>query len=488
MFRLLLAVTLWHFMFEAHIVAGERIVNGRISKKVKENVRDLTLKTRYYRDESKTADHGTISNYKQEALGTVRNVRSPFFGRIRKHERDQRYAMKFPGQSNRYTTGEDIVSRAVSSSRCSAEQFECPEGFRQCIPGNWECDGHGDCFRDHDEENCENGNGWSDWTKWGECNVLCGTGEHSRTRHCLNSDGEGCNGEGVEYKLCHLKPCYEEAVTGCGTRANPAQPRIVGGEDALPGEWPWQAQFYFIPLDTHLCGGTLIGPKHVISAAHCFCLVPEGNNTENWKLRLGKYRLSNEPGTDGKPMEFKIARIVLYPDYYPYVSNGDDIAIVELEQEVTPSDFINYACLNTKGVVFDDHSYCFTTGWGAVHEPNITAETQEEGVEQMQKFYPEVLQEALVPLIPIDICNASYGFLKTNMICAGYLGGGTGTCSGDSGGPLVCLHQNSDDRLGHWYLVGVVNFGGGCARKKYPTVFSKVDNYLDWIRDEGGIP
>ncbi|XP_077984325.1 plasminogen-like [Glandiceps talaboti] len=495
MSRLLLAITLWYFLFEACVagkVNGDYAVDEDINNGIEKNVRDLMFIAGRYQYNRNTEEYDRDDHSKHNIASGRRNLRSLLFDPVGKHEslRDIEDTTMPTGKSVQYTTmytswDEMFNETNTVFERCSPEEFKCPKGFRECIPGNWECDGLPDCLDGFDEEDCENGNGWSDWTKWGECNVLCGTGEHSRTRHCLNSDGEGCNGDGIEYKLCHLKPCYEEAETGCGTRLISTQPRIVGGEDALPGEWPWQAQFYSLLQNKLGCGGTLIGPKHILSAAHCFDSYIGGTNVSNWIVRLGKYRSSNKTGNDETPLECNIKEITRHLKYGEESGNYDnDIAIVELENEVIPNDFINYACLNTeKKAVFDEHSYCFTTGWGRLRLPESHNFTDENEIE---KDRPEVLQEALVPLVPHDICNASSSYngrLTSNMICAGYFTGGIDSCQGDSGGPLVCLHQNSDDGLGHWYLVGVVSWGEGCAYTHYPGVYTNVDIYLEWIQE-----
>ena len=93
--------------------------------------------------------------------------------------------------------------------------------------------------------------------------------------------------------------------------------------------------------------------------------------------------------------------------------------------------------------------------------------------------YPDILQEARVPLLSRSICagHRVYGRkLSDNMLCAGYLEGGIDSCDGDSGGPLVC--QNSDDV---WKLVGVTSWGHGCAEANAPGVYTRVQRYLSWI-------
>ncbi|XP_077983854.1 uncharacterized protein LOC144438624 [Glandiceps talaboti] len=367
---------------------------------------------------------------------------------------------------------ENCVSSSANS--CAEGYFTCNDG--ECTYDYWECDGFTDCFDGSDEDNCNNGEGWSEWTDWGECNVECGTGEHFRSRHCLNDEGTGCDGNNVEYSLCHLTPCYQEAATGCGTRKMPAAPRIVGGEDASPQEWPWPAQLHYKPYDDVVCGGTLIGPKHVVSAAHCF--YPDGpwTNEDNWIVRLGKFQRDSATGYGDEPRELKIRRIYRHR-LYNEDTFDNDIALLELDEPVDPTDYINYACLDTaENIDFDEHSYCFVTGWGSLRG-------------DIHKV-PEVLQEAMVPLLSLHKCNAASaynGSLTSNMICAGYFSGGIDSCQGDSGGPLVCMHRNADSGLGHWYLVGVVSFGEGCAEANTPGIYADVKKYIDWIRNKGGI-
>ena len=95
--------------------------------------------------------------------------------------------------------------------------------------------------------------------------------------------------------------------------------------------------------------------------------------------------------------------------------------------------------------------------------------------------YPKLLQEARVPLLSRSTCTSRrvYGYKLTNqMMCAGYLNGGIDSCDGDSGGPLVCEYN------GVWQLVGVTSWGSGCAQPNAPGVYSRVNQFLDWINDK----
>uniref|UniRef100_A0A8D0ADB2 trypsin n=1 Tax=Sander lucioperca TaxID=283035 RepID=A0A8D0ADB2_SANLU len=78
------------------------------------------------------------------------------------------------------------------------------------------------------------------------------------------------------------------------------------------------------------------------------------------------------------------------------------------------------------------------------------------------------LQEVSVPLVSITQCNAAYGIITSNMICAGLPAGGKDSCQGDSGGPLVTKSGST------WVQVGVVSFGKGCALPGYPGVYTRM--------------
>ncbi|CAM9160147.1 unnamed protein product, partial [Lampetra fluviatilis] len=121
-------------------------------------------------------------------------------------------------------------------------------------------------------------------------------------------------------------------------------------------------------------------------------------------------------------------------------------------------------CLPTAGTNFAAGTQCWISGWGLMVEKGDVANT---------------MQEAQIPLIGLDTCNARTmyaGQLTQRMQCAGYASGGVDACQGDSGGPLVCA---SDDGL--WRLTGATSWGIGCARANKPGIYSKIPEYLSWI-------
>ncbi|KFP04945.1 Trypsin, partial [Calypte anna] len=102
---------------------------------------------------------------------------------------------------------------------------------------------------------------------------------------------------------------------------------------------------------------------------------------------------------------------------------------------------------------------CLISGWG---------NTLSNG-----NNYPDTLQCLKAPVLSSSECSKAYpGQITQNMICVGFLEGGKDSCQGDSGGPVVCNGE----------LQGIVSWGIGCAQKDYPGVYTKVCNYVSWIK------
>ncbi|KAG8008618.1 Serine protease 27, partial [Nibea albiflora] len=236
----------------------------------------------------------------------------------------------------------------------------------------------------------------------------------------------------------------------CGTA--PLSTRIVGGEDALPGTWPWQVSLQ--KFGRHICGGSLINKEWVLSAAHCF-FSPAG-----WTVILGR---ENQEGNNPNEVSRSVAVIVLHPNYDDN-TNNNDIALLRLSSPVQFTDYIRPVCLAASDSVFNNGTDSWVTGWGAVRE----------GVSLP---FPATLQEVEVPVVGNRQCNClnGVGTVTDNMICAGVLAGGKDSCQGDSGGPMVSKQGPV------WIQSGVVSFGFGCARPNLPGVYSRVSRYQSWI-------
>ncbi|XP_078509273.1 serine protease 27-like [Lissotriton helveticus] len=242
--------------------------------------------------------------------------------------------------------------------------------------------------------------------------------------------------------------------------------RIVGGHDATDGAWPWQASVQV--YEEHICGGTLITNSWVVSAAHCYYGL--GYPQSSYRVCLGMYQLSSSnPNSVCSGVKTIIANSL-------YTSTGTlgDILLLELETTVTFTDFIMPVCLPASSVDLPSGLNCWVTGWGNIFS-------------SVQLYYPQTLQEVMVPIITQSTCDylyhlgSSVSFAKPiilrDMICAGYTAGGKDSCQGDSGGPLVCAAYG-----GSWFLAGIVSWREGCAKANRPGVYTRVTAYTEWIQ------
>jgi len=252
----------------------------------------------------------------------------------------------------------------------------------------------------------------------------------------------------------------------CGLR-NPLS-RIVGGEHAKLGSWPWQVELLMLKGDkktfAHRCGGTLIDNEWVVTAAHCVFMYPYPTH---YKVVLGQIRRAELKDLSNNYV-YNVKCIKIHEDYM--VSGyGFDVALVKLAR---PAIFeprkVWPACLPSQGDRVDIGKECFITGWGKT---------------SFNSKFSEFLQEAKIPVVSYKTCVAGNINLpqkvdNITMVCAGYGGNAViSGCHGDSGGPFVCQES------GRWVLRGAVSWGDHwCRSGKTFSVFARISTFVDWIQ------
>jgi len=249
-----------------------------------------------------------------------------------------------------------------------------------------------------------------------------------------------------------LLPSASAGITSDGHRGV----KILGGAVAAPGQFPWMAVLVDSranrAINGAFCGGTVIAPRVVLTAAHCV----EGTSASELYVVVGRTRLSQD--SDGE--RINVSKIVVHEGYDPE-SVIKDVALLQL---ATPTSVPPLALahpaddgLTTPG------SRVFVIGWGA---------TQEGG------DISDELRFVRLTARSHGYCDREYGPIDdASQLCVGSARAGEDSCQGDSGGPVIA--GNGDTTR----IVGTVSYGDGCGRKGVPGVYTRVSHYAQWIDD-----
>ncbi|MEX0344460.1 MAG: serine protease [Rhizobiaceae bacterium] len=298
-------------------------------------------------------------------------------------------------------------------------------------------------------------------------------------------------------RLPDAKAAQREALEG-------EAPRVFGGTEAAEGAWPFQVALLTSEgldetsesqFDAQFCGGSLISPEWVLTAAHCLVDGETPVAPETVTVLVGATALND--GT-----RYSVEQVIVHAGYSQSTLDND-IALIKMSTK-TNVPFINL-------VENDVQTGTATvTGWGRMDDGYFPVNLMQTDVELkpnescnsgMKEIYKDDLARLLWDYSPrlrisgedIETATAAIGAtmgdpLTGNMLCAGVESGARDACNGDSGGPLFMV---DGDKITQ---VGVVSWGDGpldsdvaCGHENAFGVYSRVSRYRDWIRDNTGV-
>jgi secreted trypsin-like serine protease len=275
-------------------------------------------------------------------------------------------------------------------------------------------------------------------------------------------------------------------VPGSGKCGTGYENRIFGGMETEIDEFPWLVLLEFQQTKTGRrtfgCGGVLLNEKYVLTAAHCTeAGLPPGYSLVS--VRLGEWdtttakdcddSFANEEVCNDPPVDISIAEKIPHEGYNrDDKHNYNDIAILRLSRPVQYTEFISPICLpSTQELKGINHfgEKMIVAGWGRT----------EKSKKSDRKLKVEV------DGVDLNTCKRTYNTIGVNLkptqFCAGGVEG-EDSCQGDSGGPLMTRTKGSKP---YWYITGVVSFGpADCGKRNWPGVYTKVDQYIDWINSK----
>ncbi|XP_076365543.1 serine protease 1-like [Tachypleus tridentatus] len=320
---------------------------------------------------------------------------------------------------------------------------------------------------------------YSDWSEWSPCtrscktrryracelSLVCGTSVIQEDALCYvegtlceklyrkterGDKEEPIEAEELEFQSGEENSTLDIGKCGVSERRTPDL-RIIGGHETQKGRWPWQVAVLNKYLEP-FCGGTLLTPQWVLTAAHCV--------RRRLYVRAGEHDLVDAEESE---QEVRVADSFVHPNYDIETVNND-VALLRLRHPLRMNSYVQPACLPSSESELHIDTMATILGWGKRRKAAM--------------FGTDVLHEAQIPIVDIEDCRKVYEdyYISDNMLCAGYERGRVDSCAGDSGGPL--LYEVD----GKWEIYGITSFGEGCGRKGKYGIYTNVVKFVKWIK------
>ncbi|KAK7865649.1 hypothetical protein R5R35_006906 [Gryllus longicercus] len=230
--------------------------------------------------------------------------------------------------------------------------------------------------------------------------------------------------------------------------------RVINGVQASRGQFPYQAAVY---AGSGFCGGSLISPRWVLTAAHCAWGI------FSFTVHLGAQAISDAQEAGRVVVSTRSKNV---HSGYTVLLPANDVAVIDLKQDVPLSDLIQPIVLATGSDLFVGAA-ARVSGWGKTSDASNSISAQ--------------LNYADLTVITNAECRKTFGLLnvRSSNICT--LGSdGRSSCNGDSGGPLIDLASGRQ--------IGIVSYGSsaGCESGS-PNGFARVTSFTDWISEKTGL-